>query len=111
MLQEMEKTVRKVQQNLKETWDILKSYADLKRRHQEFQVGDHMYLKVKAKRSSLKLGNIAKLAPRFCGPFDILARSGPVPYQLAPFANLKVHNVFHVSLLKKYIYDPTHIMD
>jgi hypothetical protein len=73
MLQEMENMVRKVQQNLKETQDRQKSYADQKRRHLEFQVGDHVYLKVKAQKISLKLGNYAKLAPRFCGPFEILA--------------------------------------
>jgi hypothetical protein len=74
-------------------------------------VGDHVYLKVKARKSSLKLGNYAKLAPRLCGPFEILARIGPVAYQLALPANLKVHNVFHVSLLRKYGHDPTHMID
>jgi hypothetical protein len=111
MLQEMENMVRKVQQNLKEAQDRQKSYADQKRRHLEFQVGDHVYLKVKARKSSLKLGNCAKMAPRFCGPFEILARIGPVAYQLALPANLRIHNVFHVSLLKKYIHDPTHMID
>jgi hypothetical protein len=103
MLQEMENMVRKVQRNLKEAHDKQKSYADQKRRHLEFQVGDHVYLKVKALKSSLKLENCAKLAPRFCGPFEILARIGPMAYQLALRANLKNHNVFHVSLLKKYV--------
>jgi hypothetical protein len=111
MLHEMERMVKRVQQNLKEAQDRQKSYADLKRRHQEFQIGEHVYLKVKARRSSLKLGNCSKLAPRFCGPFDILTRIRPVAYQLALPANLKVHNVFHVSLLKRYIHDPTHIID
>jgi hypothetical protein len=55
MLQEMEKKVRKVQHNLKEAQDRQKIYADLKRRHQEFQVGDHVYLKFKLRRISLKL--------------------------------------------------------
>ena len=73
MLQEMENMVRKVQQNLKEAQDRQKSYANLKRRHLEFQAGDHVYLKVKVQKSSLKLGNCAKLAPRLCAPFDILA--------------------------------------
>jgi hypothetical protein len=97
----MESTVRKVQQNLKEAQDIQKSYADQKRRHLEFQVGDHIYLKVKDRKISLKLGNCAKLAPRFCGPFEILARIGPIAYQLALPTNLKIHNVFHVSFVKE----------
>jgi hypothetical protein len=85
--------------------------VDQKRRHLEFQVGDHVYLKFKARRSSLNLGNCAKLAPRFCGPFKILARIGPVVHQLALPANLKIHNVFHVSLLKNYVHDPTHMIN
>jgi hypothetical protein len=111
MLQEMENIVRKVQQNLKEAQVRHKSYADQKIRHMEFQVGDNVYLKVKARKSSLKLGNCSKLAPRFYGPFEILARIGPVAYQLAFPANLRIHNVFHVSFLKKYIHDPTHMID
>jgi hypothetical protein len=107
----MESTVRKVQQNLKEEHDRHKSYADLKRRHWEFQVGDHVYLKVKARRNSLKIGNYSRLVLRFCGPFEILARIGPVAYQLALPADLKIHNVFHVSLLKNYVHDLTHMID
>jgi hypothetical protein len=111
MLQEMENMVRKVQHNLKEAHDRQKSYADQKTRHLEFQVGDHVYLKVKARKHSLKLGNCVNMAQRFCGPFEILARIGPVAYQFALPSNLKIHNVFHVSLLKKYIHDPTHMID
>ena len=98
--------VRNVQQNLKEAHDKQKSYAYQKRRHLEFQVGDHVYLKVKAQKISLKLGNCAKMEPRFCGPFDILAQIGPIAYQLALPANLRIH----VSLLKKYVHDPTHMI-
>jgi hypothetical protein len=105
MLQEMQSMVRKVQQKLKEAQDKQKIYADQKRRHLEFQVGDHVYLKVKAQKNSVKLGNCAKLAPNFCGPFEILAQIGPIAYQLALPTNLKIHNVFHVSLLKKYVHD------
>jgi hypothetical protein len=111
MLQEMENMVRKVQHNLKEAQDRQKIYADQQRRQLEFQVGDHIYLKVNSRKSSLKLGNCARMAPRFCGPFEILARIGPVAYQIALPANLRIHNVFHVSLLKKYIHDPTHMID
>jgi hypothetical protein len=74
-------------------------------------VGDHVFLKVKANRSSLKLGSCAKLAARFCGPFEILERIGPVAYMLALPASMTVHNVFHVSLLKKYVPDANHVID
>jgi hypothetical protein len=74
-------------------------------------VGDHVFLKVKTNRSSLKLESCAKLAARFCGLFEILERFGPVAYNLALPATITVHNVFHVSLLKKYIPDANHVID
>jgi len=70
-----------------------------------------LYLKVKDRKISLKLENCSKLAPRLYGPFEILAQIGPVAYQLALPTNLRIHNVFHVSLLKKYVHDPTHMID
>jgi hypothetical protein len=77
----------------------------------EFKVGDHVLLKVKSNKSSLKLGNYSKLAARYCGPFEILERIGPVAYMLAFPASMTVHNVFNVSLLKKYIPDANHVID
>jgi hypothetical protein len=74
-------------------------------------VGDHVFLKVKANRSSLKLGSCAKLVARFCGPFEILERIGPVAYMLALLTSMTIHNVFHVSLLKKYILDANHVIN
>jgi hypothetical protein len=107
----MEEKMLKIKQNLKAAQDRQKSYADKNRTHREFKVGDHVFLKVKANRSSLRLGNCAKLAARFCGPFEILGRIGPVAYMLALPASMTVHNVFHVSLLKKYIPDANHVID
>jgi hypothetical protein len=74
-------------------------------------VGDHIFLKVKDNKSSLKLGRCTKLAARFCGPFEILERIGPVSYMIALPTSMSVHNVFHVSLLKKYIPDVNHVID
>jgi hypothetical protein len=74
-------------------------------------VGNHVLLKVKARRNSLKLGKCSKLATRYCGPFEILERIGPVTYMLSFSASLCIHNVFHVSLLKKYVPDANHILD
>jgi hypothetical protein len=77
----------------------------------EFKVGEHVLLKVKPKKISLKLGSCTKMAARFCGPFEILDRIGPVAYMLALPASMNVHNVFHVSLLNKYVHDPNHVID
>jgi hypothetical protein len=74
-------------------------------------VGDHVLLKVKTNKSSLKLGNCSKLAARYCGSFEILERIGLVEYMLALPASISIHNVFHVSLLKKYIPNANHVID
>ena len=57
------------------------------------------------------MGKCGKLAPIFCGPFEILAKKGPVAYELALPVHVRVHNVFHASLLKKYVYDIEHVID
>eukprot|EP00253_Pinus_taeda_P017231 PITA_17231 len=83
MLKEMEDMVKRVRVNLKAAQDRQKKFVDRKRRFKEFQVGDHVYIRIQAKRSTLQWSGCAKLAPRYCGPFEILARVGPVAYQLA----------------------------
>jgi len=68
-------------------------------------------LKMNPKKSSLKLENYTKVAARFCGPFEILDRIRLVSYMHALSSSMNVHNVFHVSLLKKYVNDPNHVID
>ena len=70
-----------------------------------------MFLKVKLKKSTLNLGNCSKLATRYYSPFEILEKIGPVACERALPPSIKVHNVFHVSLLKKYVYDHRDIID
>jgi hypothetical protein len=72
LLKEMEDQMIKIKKNLKVAQDRQKSYTDKNKTHREFKVGDQVFLKVKANRSSLKLGSCTKLAARFCGPFEIL---------------------------------------
>ena len=103
--------MKHVQSNLKIAQDRQKSHAYLKRNRKEFQVGEHVFVKVKPRRNSFKLGSCAKLAPRYCGPFEILSRVGLVAYWLALPPNLKIHNVFHISILKNYVHDATHVID
>ena len=66
---------------------------------------------MKPKRSSLKMGKYTKLSFRYCGPFEILRRMGEQSYKLALPPHLHVHDVFHVSLLKKYVPKLHHILD
>ena len=66
---------------------------------------------MRPKKSSLRLGSCAKLAPHYCGPFEILSKIGQVAYQLELPPNLRVHNVFHIYVLKKYVHDATHVVN
>ena len=89
-----------------------KSYADVRRRNLEFEEGDPVFLKVAPMKGILRFGRKGKLSPRFIGPFEILERVGSVAYKLAlPPSLSSVHDVFHVSMLRKYIPDPTHVID
>ena len=89
-----------------------KSYADVRRRPLEFEVGDHIFLKVMLKRGVVRFGKRGKLSPRFIGPFEILERVGTVAYRLAlPSSMSGVNEVFHVSMLLKYTPDPAHVVD
>jgi hypothetical protein len=110
-LREMEEQMIKIKKNLKATQDRKKIYVDKGKTHREFKMGDHVFVKVKSNRSSLKLGNCSKLATRYCGPFEILERIGPIAYMIAFPTSMSVHNVFHVSLLKKYIPHANHVID
>jgi hypothetical protein len=105
LLREMDEQMLKIKQNLKAAQDRKRSHVDKGRTHREFKFGDHVFLKVKSNRCSLKLGNCSKLEAYYCGPFEILERIGPIAYMIVLPASMSVHNVFHVSLLKKYIYD------
>ena len=75
-------------------------------------MGEHVFLKVMPKRGVVRFGKRGKLSPRFIWPFEILERVGAVAYQLAlPPSMSGVHEVFHVSMLRKYTLDPTHVVD
>ncbi|XP_071923213.1 uncharacterized protein [Coffea arabica] len=88
-----------------------KSYADHRRKDLEFEIGDKVFLRITPLKGKIRAGKGKKLQPRYIGPFNILQRIGKVAYQLELPASLSwIHDVFHVSLLKKYHPDPTHIL-
>jgi len=100
-----------IKKNLKVVHDRQKSYVDRNRLFKELQVGEQVYLCIKPKKRSLWIGSCAKMAPHFCRPFNIIERIGPVAYQIALPLIVKVHDVFHVSLLKKYVKDVDYVID
>ena len=78
----------------------------------EFEVGDHVFLKVMPKRGVVRFGKCGKLSPRFIRSFEILERIGTVAYRLAlPPSMTGVHEVFHVSMLRKYTPNPADVVD
>ena len=107
----MEQEVAKIRKNLKAAPDIQKICAHKHRVHREFSVGDHVYLRVRPRKSCSNIGSCAKMSPRYCGMFEVLERIASVAYRLAFPASTRAHNCFHVSLLNKYVHDPNHVID
>jgi hypothetical protein len=104
---EAERQVQVVRENLKVAQSRQKSYADTRRRKLTFEERDYVYLKVSPIRGLRRFKIKGKLSPRYIGPFRILERKGEVAYQLELPARLSdVHNVFHISQLKKCLRVP-----
>jgi hypothetical protein len=133
ILLEAEGNIKMVRENMKIAQSRQRSYADIRRRELSFEVGDFVYLKVSSIRGVGRFGVKGKLAPRYVALYQILARRGEVAYQLSLPKGLSiVHDIFHVSQLKKclrvpeeqllvegmevqedltYIEKPTHILE
>ena len=111
LVKDTEEKVQIIQQRLKAASDRQRSYANLKRKDIEYEVGDKVFLKVSLWKKILCFGRKGKPSPRFIGPYEILERVGPVVYCLAlPLELAKLHDVFHVSMLRRYRYDALHIL-
>ncbi|XP_073019335.1 uncharacterized protein [Primulina eburnea] len=99
-------------ERLKDAQDRQKSWADMKRRPVEFEVGEKAYVKVSPMKGVIRFNKAGKLNLRYVGPFEILEKVGTLAYRLAlPPDMSRIHNVFHVSQLRKYISDPSHILE
>ena len=89
-----------------------KSYADQRRKPLEFEVGEHVFLRVTPTTGIGRAIKTKKLNPRYIGPFEVLKRFGPVAYQVALPPHLSnLHDVFHVSQLRKYTSDAAHVLE
>jgi hypothetical protein len=107
IIEDAEQLVQQVRENLRVAQTRQKSYVDVRRRDLTFAVDDHVYLKVSQMRGIRRFNVKGKLAPRYIGPFKVLERKGRVAYRLELPPNLSgVHDVFHVSQLKKCLRVP-----
>jgi hypothetical protein len=112
LVTEVEEKVKIIQSNLKTAQSRQKCYADKRRKPLQFEVGDFVYLRVSPIRGVQQFGIKEKLAPRYVGPFKILEACGPVAYRLQlPYQLAAIHNIFHISQLKKCIKIPIEVIN
>ena len=111
IVKDTKERVQVIRQRLKADSDRQKSYADLKRKDIEYEVRDKVLLKVSPWKKVLKFGKKGKLSPRFIDPYEVFERIRLVAYRLAlPPKLAKLHNVFHVSMLRRYQSNESHIL-
>ena len=111
LVRETTEKIAQIKERLKVARDRQKSYADVRRKPLEFEVGDRVMLKVSPWKGVIRFGKRGKLNPRYVGPFKIVERIGPVAYKLElPPELSRVHPTFHVSNLKKCLIDETAVI-
>ena len=111
LIRETSEKIPIIQERMRTAFSRQRSYADPRRRDVQFGVGDHVFLKISPMKGVMRFGKKGKLTPRYIGPFEILDRVGNVSYRLALPLNFgHVHPVFHISMLRKYVPHPSHIL-
>ena len=111
VVQETMEKVKMIQEKMKASLSRQKSYHDKRSKDIEFQVGDHVFLRVNPVIAVDRALKCRKLTPRFVGPFEIVEKVGVVAYRIAlPPSLSNLHDVFHVSQLQKYVYVASHLI-
>ncbi|KAM1075991.1 hypothetical protein PS1_023921 [Malus domestica] len=103
--------IQLIKRNLKAAQDRQKSIVDKYSRDSEYKVGDFVLLKLSPWKGVVRFGKRGKLSHRYIGPYQITERIGAVAYRLELPSELSlIHNVFHISMLRKYVSNPFHII-
>ena len=111
LIQETEEKVKMIRERLKMVTDRQKSYADMKIKDIRYEIGEKVFLKISPWKKVMRYGEKGKLSPRFIGPYEMIEKVGPVAYHLALPPELeKIHNVFYVSMLRRYRSDLSHVV-
>ncbi|GAU51960.1 hypothetical protein TSUD_417460 [Trifolium subterraneum] len=112
IVQETTEKIRMIREKMKASQSRQKSYHDKKRKDVEFQEGDHVFLRVTSTTGVGRTLKSKKLTSKFIGPYQISERIGKVAYRIAlPITLSNLHDVFHVSQLRKYVSDPSHVIE
>ncbi|GAU51356.1 hypothetical protein TSUD_413040, partial [Trifolium subterraneum] len=112
IVQETTEKIRMIREKMKASQSRQKSYHDKRRKDVEFQEGDHVFLRVTSTTGVGRALKSRKLTSKFIGPYQISERIGKVAYRIAlPITLSNLHDVFHVSQLRKYVSDPSHVIE
>ena len=111
LIQETKEKVKMIRERLKVATDRQKSYANMRRKDIRHVIDEKVFLKVSLWNKVLRFWKKRKLSPRFIGPHEVIEKVGLVAYRLfLPPELEKIHNFFHMSLLRRYRSDPSHVV-
>ena len=100
-----------IKERLKVVADRQNSYADLKRKDIQYDIGEKVFLKVSPWKKVMRFSRKGKLSPRFIGPYEVIEKVGLVAYRLTlPPGLEKIYNIFNISMLRRYRSDPSHVV-
>ena len=112
LMRQTTEQIKRIRDKILTAQSCQKSYADQRRKFLEFQEGEHVFLKITPMMGIGKAMKVKKLSPRFLSPLQILKRVRLVAYQMALPPNLSnLHDIFHMSQLRKYHSDPSHLLE